>query len=413
MKLLDITEFHSPVGGGVTSYLQAKAQWLAGQPGVEHVIVLSSASDGVEQWHRSRVYHVAGPRVPASPGFYFLLGAGRVRDILQRERPDVVELGSPFLAPWLVRRAARGLDPVLVGYFHDDLPAVWVDHGLAGAPSLVRAVARALVGWYVRAVYRRLAHTVAPTPAGAATLSRLGIRGVSMVPLGVDTERFHPRQRDPSWKAEVGATDGTPVALYVGRLAREKELALLLTALPRLAADYGIKLVLIGEGHMRARLQALACERPGQLTVLPFEADRSRLARAYASADLFVNPCPWETFGLATVEAMASGLPVVAAAAGGSAELLRAGGGVTFAPKDAGDLVRAVGELLHADRTALGAEARRIAESLSWDRAFARQLALYTQLAGAHAAGAVARPRRVHRDQPNSRAPSRASKPVV
>ncbi len=405
MKLLDVTEYHSPVGGGVTTYLHTKAQWLAGRPDVEHVIVLSSASDGVEQWYRSRVYHLAGPPVPASPGFYFLLGAGRLREILRRERPDVIELGSPFLAPWLIQYAARGLGPALVGYFHDDLQAVWVDHGLAGAPLLVRRVARAVVGWYVRAVYRRLAHTIAPTPAGAAVLSRLGIRDVSIVPLGVDTEQFHPRRRDPTWKTEVGATEGTAVALYVGRLAREKELALLVTALPWLSAKCPVKLVVIGEGHMRSRLQALAGERPDQLTVLPFESDRSKLARAYASADLFVNPCPYETFGLATVEAMASGLPVVAPATGASAELLRGGGGVTFTPQDAGDLVRAVGQLLRADRATLGAEARRAAETLSWDRAFAEQFALYARLANGR--------RPVHIEWPNSTAPSRASKKVV
>lgn len=411
MKLLDVTEFHSPVGGGVTTYLQAKAKWLAARPDVEHVIVLSSAFDGVEQWHRSRVYHLAGPPVPASPGFYFLLGAGRLRRILQRERPDVIEVGSPFLAHWLIRYAARGLRPALVGYFHDNLQAVWVDHGLAGAPPVVRRVARAAVGWYVRAVYRTLAHTIAPTPAAADALSGLGLASVSTIPLGVDTDQFHPRWRDPTWQAEVGAGQGTAVALYVGRLAREKEVALLIAALPALSAQRDVKLVMIGEGHLRPRLEALARERPERLAVLPFEADRSKLARAYASADLFVNPCPYETFGLATVEAMASGLPVVAPAAGGSADLLRAGGGATFAPQDAEDLARAVGQVLRADRAALSAEARRTAETLSWDRAFAEQVALYQRLAGGEL-GAGAR-RRVHRDQPNSTAPSRASKKVV
>ncbi len=380
MKLLDITEYHSPAGGGVTTYLQAKAQWLSRRPDVEHVIVLSSASDGVEQWHRSRVYHLAGPPVPASPGFYFLLGAGRLREILRREQPDLIELGSPFLARWLIGYAARGLGTMLVGYFHDNLQAVWVDHGLAGAPPVVRRMARGLVDSYVRVAYRGLAHTIAPTPAAAAALSRAGIRPVSTIPLGVDTAQFHPRRRDPAWKKEVGAGEGTPVALYVGRLAREKEIALLVEALPRLNAEHGVKVVMIGEGHMRTRLETLARERPNQLTVLPFEADRAKLARAYASADLFVNPCPYETFGLATVEALASGLPVVAPAAGGSADLLRGGGGVTFRPQDAGDLVRAVGDVLRSDRARLGVDARRAAEALSWDRAFAQQFALYASL---------------------------------
>ncbi len=380
MKLLDITEYHSPVGGGVTTYLRAKAQWLADRADVEHVIVLASGADRVEQWHRSRVYHLAGPPIPASPGYFFLVGANRLSRILERERPDLIELGSPFLARWLTAYAARGLNPALVGYFHDNLQAVWVDHGLAGAPSWVRRGARVLVDAYVRLVYRSMAHTIAPTPAAAAALQRAGIGRVTTIPLGVDTRQFHPRWRDPAWKREVGARDDQPVALYVGRLAREKEIALLVCALPRLLAEHGVKVVMIGEGHLRPQLEALARERPDQLAALPYEVDRARLARAYASADLFVNPCPYETFGLSTLEAMAGGLPVVAPSAGGSADLLRGGGGLTFRAQDEGDLVRAVGEVLRGDRVRLCADARRAAEALSWDRAFARQFELYATL---------------------------------
>lgn len=382
MKLLDITEYHSPVGGGVTTYLRAKARWLDGRPEVEHVIVLSGARDAAERWHRSRVYYLGGPPVPASPGFYFLLGGRRLRAILRRERPDVIEIGSPFFARWITAYAARGLGPTLVGYFHDNLETVWVDHGLQHLPPVVRGVGRAIVGSYVRLAYRAMAHTIAPTPAAAAALTRLGIAPVSTVRLGVDTAAFHPGRRDAAWRAEVGVADGTRVALYVGRLAREKELAVLVAALPRLHAEHRIKLVLIGEGHMRGALERLARERPERLAVLPFEPDRARLARAYASADLFINPCPYETFGLATVEAMASGLPIVAPAAAGSADLLARGGGVLFAPQDAGDLVRAASAVLAGDRAGLGAAARRAAEGLSWDRAFEAQFALYERLVG-------------------------------
>jgi alpha-1,6-mannosyltransferase len=383
VKLLDITEYHSPVGGGVSTYLRAKARWLTRRTDVEHVIVLSAARNAEERWDHSRVYYVGGPPVPASPGFYFLLAPGRLREIVRRERPDVIELGSPFLARWLVAYAARGQRAALVGYFHDNLETVWVDHGLQRAPRVVRGIGRAIVGSYVRLAYRSMAHTIAPTRSAAGALTRLGISPVSTVPLGVDTEAFHPRWRDPDWRGEVGASGGAPVALYVGRLAREKEVALLVSALRALALEHGVKVVMIGEGHMRSALEALAREQPDRLAVLPFEADRARLARAYASADLFINPCPYETFGLATVEAMASGLPIVAPAAAGSAELLSHGGGELFAPQDAGDLVRAVGRVLAGDRASLRAAARRAAEGLSWDRAFGELMVIYRRVANA------------------------------
>ncbi len=382
MKLLDVTEFHSPVGGGVTTYLEAKARWLSDHSDIEHVIVVSSRHNAVETWHGSRVYHVSGPPVPASPGFYFLLAPGRLRDIMQLERPDIIEVGSPFLAPWMVRYAIRGLEPALMGYFHDDVRSVWVDHGLAKAPRLVRKVAGAIIVGYMARVYGRLDHTIAPSTAAAAALMQLGISKVSTIPLGVDTELFHPRQRDRAWKARVGASEDTPVALYVGRLSREKELDGLLDALPHLHAEHGLKLVVIGEGHMRARLETLARARPDQLAVLPFESDRSKLAQAYASAVFFFVPCPYETFGLATIEAMASGLPIVGADAGGLRDMLRAAEwGATFAPKSPDAIRAAVRQILHAGCKRLGVKAREAAvEHFGWNRTFERQTELYRQV---------------------------------
>ena len=143
-----------------------------------------------------------------------------------------------------------------------------------------------------------------------------------------------------------------------------------------------MKLVLIGEGHMRGRLEALSRARPDQLAVLPFEANRSKLAQAYASADLFFVPCPYETFGLATIEAMASGLPIVGADAGGLRDMLRAAEwGATFTPKCQSGIRDAVRQILRAGCERLGAKAREAAvERFGWNRTFERQTALYRQL---------------------------------
>jgi len=180
----------------------------------------------------------------------------------------------------------------------------------------------------------------------------------------------------------VGAKPEQPVALYTGRLAREKELDVVLKALPVLHGEHDLTIVMIGEGHMRERLEETARQHSGALAVLPFEEDEARLARAYASADLFLAPCPHETFGLAALEAMASGTPVVGADAMGIGELLQgASWGRSFRPGDASDLCRAVGEVLDAGADRLGAEARRAAEeSYSWSRTFERLLELYGEV---------------------------------
>jgi len=385
VKLLDVTEFYSPQGGGVRTYLAEKARWLAPRHDVQHVIVVPSNRTAVDQWERSRAYLVRGPAVPASPGYHFLVAARSVADIVRREQPDVIEVGSPYFAPWLARRAARGTRARLVAFVHEN-------------PRLYAGRAAGLVARYLRAAHSGFDLAVA---AGADNFVGLGVPRTAVVPLGVDTALFHPARRDPGWKPEIGAAAEQSVALYVGRLSAEKGLNLVLDALPALHAVTRVRLVLIGEGHLRRRLERAARRRPAMLTVLPFEPDRARLARAYASADLFVAPCPYETFGLAALEAMASGLPVVGVGAAGIGRLLeRADWGRTYRVGDAGDCARALRELLALDLRAAGRRARAVAvERYGWDRTFSDLLALYEELVSGGrvvvgAAQAAARPGR-------------------
>jgi len=212
----------------------------------------------------------------------------------------------------------------------------------------------------------------------------MGVHNVSTIPLGIDTEMFNPRRRDPGWKVEVGAHGPGLVALYVGRFAGEKGLDVLIEALPHLEKSAMMKLVVIGEGHMREQLGQISREWPGRLTLLPFERDPNRLARAYASADLYIAPFPYETFGLAAVEAMASGTPVLGADSGGLRDLLLdAECGRLFKPGDADDLAQKATEISGEDLQTMGAEARALVEQrYSWDQTFGEMVSLYRSLLG-------------------------------
>ncbi len=392
MNLLDVTEFYSPLGGGVRTYLAAKARWIAARPEIEHAVVVSSERDRLETVGRTRIYHVRGPAVPGSPGYHFLLGGGRLAHVVAQERPDVIEIGSPFLAPWLTRRAVRRAspphNPLLVGFFHSDERTVWLNHVLRRAPASLREIADALLTRYLRSVHRLYHATVVTSATARASLQAIGCGDSHLVPLGTDVDVFRPERRDPAWRREVGAPDDAVVALYVGRLSTEKNLDVVVRALPDLAR-HRVYVLLMGEGHQRDRLVALAAEHPDWLRVLPFEPDRERLARAYASADLCLAPGPYETFGLAAIEAMASGLPVVGASAGGIGELLReAPGAKTFEADDPADLVRAVSRLtFHDSRLAVR---NWVVTRYSWDRTFDALFGLYRGLLDGTGEGARA-----------------------
>jgi len=345
-------------------------------------VVVAGPRDAETRWAQSHVYSLRGPAVPASPGYHFLVAARKLAAIVRRERPDVIEVGSPYLAPWLARRAARDSGARLVAYVHEN-------------PRLYARRAAGLVTRYLRAAHRGFQLAVA---ASEANLSGLGVPRTAVIPLGVDTELFHPARRDPAWKGEVGAAAGQAVALYVGRLSAEKGLDVVLAALPEIHAVMGARLALIGEGHLRRRLERAARAQPAMLAVLPFESDRARLARAYASADLFLAPCPYETFGLAALEAMASGLPVVGVDSAGIGRLLTDGDwGRLYRVGDARECSRAVRELLALDLPALGRRARTVVEErYGWGRTFGELFALYADLVAETSLVGAARGARVN-----------------
>jgi len=379
LKVLDLTEFFSETGGGVGTYLRAKARWCASRDGVQHVLVAPTHRDAERDWHGSRLYEIGGFRAPWSPGYHVLLGARRLRHILHDERPDVIELGSIYLAPWVLRVASRRTRIPTIGFFHMDLVGAVLRTLARSWPHLGRRALQGVLSAYLRSAYARCAMVVGASDAALRAMADAGIAERRLAPFGVDLETFRPEARDPAWKTEVGAV-GRPVALFVGRLTVEKNLPVVLTALPEMHRRFGLKLVLIGNGGWRAALEARAAASPNTLAVLPFEADRSRLARAYASADLYVAPSPHETFGLAALEAAASGLPIVGASAGALDERLAGASWARSVPAaDPRAWCDAVGELLAADPAVVRTAALASAAAYSWDHTFDALMGIYRE----------------------------------
>jgi len=382
LRVLDITKFFAPRSGGVRTYLQAKIRDFAGRD-IEHTLVVPADRAGSEIRGRTRIYRLPGPAIPLTTGYRLLVSAGALRRIVERERPQVIEVGSPFLVPPLVRRATAGMAVRTVGFYHSDLirtygePYVTARHA-AGLRVLGRIAARR----FVRHVYRRFDATVAASAAVVDELRSLGVPRVRCIPLGVDLELFAPAAAPAgSLGQRVGARPGAAVGLFVGRLCAEKRLDVVLEAHRRIPAASRPHLVLVGDGRQRAWLAAEAGRREG-LTVLPFESDRAALARTYAGADFYVAPGPGETFGLSIAEAMASGLPVIAVDSGAAPD--RIAGTRAGRVYHHGDVesCRAALEWIATAAPALRAEARACAcRSFGWSATFDALVALYRALA--------------------------------
>ena len=376
LGVLDITEFFGETTGGVRTYVLQKARYVQQRPELRQTIVLPGARDEILEAGGVRCYRLHGPSVPTQKPYRFMLATRSSSRIVAHERPDLIEVGSTWFAPWLVHLATRRIDLPVVWFYHSNFPRIVAPWPERAGP--VRRGMAAFAWQYVRRLGRMVRATLAPSEFAARELEAVGVERVVRVGLGVDLDRFHPRRREGATETRRrhGLPDG-PLAMYVGRLAGEKEVDLLLSAWPQVRRRTGANLVLVGDGPARRRLQ----RRSGsdRLHWIPFQQDRDDVADLLASADLAIAPSSNETFGLSALEALASGTPLLAADRGGGAETVqRSAAGATFASGDAGALAEAAERLLTGDLRVLGEAGRRYAEAdHGWDAVLDRIFDVY------------------------------------
>ena len=365
MHIVDVTLFFAPHSGGVKRYLLAKRQYVSAQGELAHTLVVPGARDRV----REGIVELGGfPQLRVPGGYRVPLRIDRWSRVLRELEPDVIEAADPYHLPWVVLGVAEKLGIPAVAFAHSDLARLFADRF---APAIGR-----LTGRYLRHLYRRFDCVLAPSRQIAERLGDLGVANIAIQPLGVDGGIFHPSRADPSLRDELGLAPRTRLLVFAGRMAREKEIPLLLRVLQTLGDPY--HLLLVG-GERREALAPNA-------TMLPYEQDPARLARLLASSDALIHAGRHETFGMILVEAMACGLPVVAVRSGAVTEIVDTEVGRIAAPDDARSLAAAVRSIFASDRDALGAFARARAErDYLWQNTLPRLVARYADLARAKA----------------------------
>jgi len=292
-------------------------------------------------------------------------------------RADIVHLAGPVMLGAGGCAAGRRLGLPLVAVYATDMAAY------ARAYHLGRA-GESYCWRRLRRIHNGADRTLAPSEATAAALRARGFQRVHVWGRGVDAARFDPSRRSARLRGEL-APDGEVIVGYVGRLAAEKRLDLLsgVDALP------GVRLVIVGAGPAEAAARRAL---PGALFLGQRQGDE--LARVYASLDVFVHSGPHETFGNTLQEAAASGLPVVAPAAGGPLDLVRDGvTGALVPPGDAAALAAAVSAIAASPglRAAQGQAGRLAVLDRTWPARCDELIGHYQRVLGTQAVGAEAR----------------------
>lgn len=363
VHLVDITMFYAAQGGGVSTYLAAKANWLARHSRITHSIVAPAQHIRAGASHNIHFVQLPSIPIPGRSSYRMPLSPAIAAAVLRRLQPDLIEVGDPYQSAWAALRIKRESNIPLVAFYHSDLPQL--------AAQRFGTNAQALAKRYLAHLYRQFDLVLAPSEIMLRRLQAMGLERVRQQPLGVDTAVFSPACRDPQLRSRLGLDADARLLVYAGRFTREKRLPLLIAVVERLGRPY--HLLLIGGGEQLPYSPHYTC--------LPFQNGSARLACLLASCDLLVHAGDSETFGLVVLEAMACGIPVLGVAAGGVGELVDAETGMLVPPNDAVLLADGVDALFRRDLSALGANARRrMVEKYDWDIIVPQLIACYAGL---------------------------------
>ncbi len=387
LLVCDLTQSYSPTGGGgISTYLREKRDHVLSHTPHHLLQIVPGPEDRVTVNGRHILAEVAADPVRGSPHYRFILRVAAVRRLLADYRPDVIESLCPWVLPWTAIQHRRAFPATaLVAGYRTDFPNAHVER-----------VARSLFGpagklfyWlslgYTEITYREFDHVYTLGEAARETLRRRGITRTGVLPLGVDTALFHPAQRDPDYRRRHGLPGTGPLLVYAGRIDNEKRADRLVAMMRHLPRDLGAALVMIGDGKLRAQLQREAADLPIAFT--GFEADRAALARALASADLYVSAMADETFGISIIEAQAAGLPVVGVASGAMPARVPAGLGLLGPVDDIAVMAANVERLWRGDLAETSTAARaHVERHFSWTRTFDHLFGTIYPQALAHAA---------------------------
>jgi phosphatidylinositol alpha 1,6-mannosyltransferase len=351
MRVVIVTESFPPDVNGVAHCALQTARHLVDR-GHAPLVVAPATAAGHEPDALAPcpVVRVPSLPLPGYPQVRVALPSRRVAAAITEHRADIVHLASPFILGVRGMAAAARLGVPAVAVYQTDLAGYARTYVGAGESTAWRRI---------RSVHAAADRTLAPSSAALHDLEAHGVPRVRLWPRGVDTVRFRPEHRDEALRREL-APNGELIVGYVGRLAPEKQVELLAGA----CGLEGVRVVIVGDGPSETTLREAL---PGAVFLGRRTGDE--LARIFASLDVFAHTGPFETFCQTVQEAMASGVPVVAPAAGGPLDLVAHGRtGLLVPPRD-GAAVRDAVWALAVDptlRDAYGAAGRAAVEGRTW-----------------------------------------------
>jgi alpha-1,6-mannosyltransferase len=381
MKVCDLTQFYSPFSGGVKRYIEEKRKY-ANALGHEHLLIVPGKRTERIETPGGKTFLIGSPLVSRTSRYRALFNLNAVEEILEREKPDVIESSDPYQIAWKAILSGKALRIPVVGFYHSHFPEAYLRTTMKYLGETATNVMMEVAKNYVRNLYNHFRKTFVPSTGLAQVLSNWGVENVVLCELGVDTAIFTKALDKFATRTDFGIPKDRTVLLYVGRLAAEKNVKTLFEAFTLLAeeAPGRFHLFIVGDGHYRDEVMGLR-KSTGAMTWLSYCSDQQQLAKIYRAADLFVHPGVQETFGLVALESQACGTPVVGIHGSYMDRIIFADQTHWAKENSPESLAAAIRAMIKTDLGAAGNEAsRRVIQRYSWRKVFDRMFEIYQKV---------------------------------
>jgi len=368
LKIAIITETFLPSTDGVVTRLTEAIKYLRKH---NHEVIVICPDLGTTEFEGAIIEGVKATNLPFYRSRPFALPNKRVKDLLEKHQPDLVHVVNPAMLGVSGVKYASKLNFPLLASYHTHVPKYMDYYNLYPF--------KPILWWYFKRLHNQAELNLCTSQAVKNELDEHGFNNVHVWKRGVAIDRYHPSYYSQEMRSRLtnGETD-KKLLVFVGRLAPEKEIHKLK---PLLEERSDVRLAIVGDGPIREQLEQ---KFEGTNTVFTGFLHGDELNQAFSSADAFIFPSITETLGLVILEAMASGLPVIAAKSGPTMEQVEdERTGLLFENEDTSSLITAVEKLEDPDLLqSMRENAREEAEKFSWTKPSEQLLEFYEKLLG-------------------------------
>ena len=391
--IIDCNNFWSPSGGGVRRYHLEKIEFYKKEASIQKVkyIMVQGSFERKTETLSSNVIieHIPAFKIPGEWEYRYTLSPKYLIEIFNKYQVDLIEVGSPYFLPWVVRIAIQKLKhrPKVLGFWHADYPITYVKRSIDRFAAPISPFITQLSWFYAKHSFNWMDGIQVSSQFIMRRMQQNGLEKLHHIPLGVDTDFFHPSKADSDLIQKLKAGEPNRLTIFFPhRFMEEKGLRTLLKAYRHLCKNlpHDPALIFAGTGPDIHWVQKAVHKYP-HIQYLGFIKSRDEMAKWYSSCDFGLALSAWETFGLSILESMASGQPIIGANSGAAKEHVHnSGAGFSIPPGAPVALIQSISNLPSGlEFQKLRQKARLYASQYSWANCFHSQLDLYREISNA------------------------------